>query len=219
MLNSVSRRRSEVGRSPGHAGAARRRPFSVPAITRRPGPRHHPTSTRPKRSPQARRMPSSTLADRPAREPALRRVACLHHQRVVAAQVPEPQRRHARLPRAGQVAEAAQLEVLLRDHEPVGRLGHHLQPLARLIAERVLVRSGCTPTRARRVRPGPAAGAAAPGRSARRARSASPTRSGTSTPTSTTVVETSIWISPATNARITRSFPSAFIRPCSSATR
>src|SRR4051794_39049994 len=34
MLNSVSRSLSEVGRSPSHVGALRRRPLSVPAITR-----------------------------------------------------------------------------------------------------------------------------------------------------------------------------------------
>src|SRR5438128_10624887 len=34
MLNSVSRNRSEVGRTPSHAGALSRRPFSVPAIMR-----------------------------------------------------------------------------------------------------------------------------------------------------------------------------------------
>src|SRR3954463_2485677 len=34
MLNSVSRSLSEGGRSPSHVGALRRRPLSVPAITR-----------------------------------------------------------------------------------------------------------------------------------------------------------------------------------------
>ena len=40
---------------------------------------------------------------------------------------------------------------------------------------------------------------------------------GTSTPTSTTVVDTRIWISPAANACITRPSRRCFIRPCSSA--
>src|SRR5262252_1133318 len=34
MLNSVSRSLSDVGRKPSHVGAFRRRPLSVPAITR-----------------------------------------------------------------------------------------------------------------------------------------------------------------------------------------
>jgi hypothetical protein len=41
---------------------------------------------------------------------------------------------------------------------------------------------------------------------------------GTSTPTSTTVVVTRTWMSPSRNRRMTASFSSAFIRPCSSAT-
>src|SRR4051812_49802949 len=37
MLNSVSRSLSDVGRSPSHDGALRRRPLYVPAITRTAG--------------------------------------------------------------------------------------------------------------------------------------------------------------------------------------
>ena len=68
-------------------------------------------------------------------------------------------------------------EIALGDLEAVGRLGHRLQPLARLVGQRRLIQQEAVRRDACRARRGRAAGAAATGRSARRARRSSPSRS------------------------------------------
>src|SRR5690606_18651087 len=64
---------------------------------------------------------------------------CLFHERVVAREVADAQGGQARLPRAEDVAGAAQREVALGDREAVGRRGDGLEALARDVAERTLV--------------------------------------------------------------------------------
>ena len=98
-----------------------------------------------------------------------------------------------------QRALAAQLEVDLGELEAVRRPRHRVQAgrAPRRSPDR---RAACSSSRARRARPGRAAGAAGPGRRGRPARSPSPSRSGTSTPTSITVVATSTCTSPRAEA-------------------
>ena len=236
MLNSVSRSWSEVGRSPVPVGRLEPpslqcsgddpqrwiRAIGDPVTGLRESPHQPDLYQAEALSPQVAaqssqpRRRSAGAGVEPCRRP---RRAPAPSARGRARRSPTRSVGSAGLPRAEEIARPAQLEVLLRDHESVGRLRHHLQPLARLVGRAGTGTAGRMTTAARRDRRGPAAGAAARGRSARRARSPSRVAFGTSTPTSITVVETSIWISPAANARITRSLTSCFIRPCSSATR
>src|SRR4029450_434273 len=58
---------------------------------------------------------------------------------MVAPETPDAKRRQSRLPRAREIAEAAQREVLLGNCEAVVRLGQYLQALAGLLAERILI--------------------------------------------------------------------------------
>src|SRR6478672_6874933 len=58
-------------------------------------------------------------------------------QLAVANQIDHPERRHAGLTRAEEVARSTQPQIAFRDLEPVGRLGHRLQPLARVVGQRL----------------------------------------------------------------------------------
>src|SRR5438105_6140734 len=177
MLNSVSRSLSDVGRTPSHAGALRRRPLSVPAITRNA---IWPSIGDPERSPYlcdppdppnplATRKGSPYLCDLPdppdlsdldqpetllpreqqpveacgfgrrAREIA-RRFPMRHVEHLaIADEIDHAEGRHAGLPRAEEIARSAQREIALRDLEAVGRVGHRLQPPARVVCERRLI--------------------------------------------------------------------------------
>ena len=219
MAKTVSFSRSDVGRSPGHVGAARRRPLYSPAITRIASPAHGPPSDRLRAHPtdapgrtgrdQLRRA-SATSAPVAARAssagPPSR--AGLLHDRPIAHQIAGAQRRHARLPGAEHVARPAQLEVALGDDEPVGGLHQRAQPRLAGLPERLLVQQHADRRVRARARRGLATGGAAPGRTVRRARPPSRSRSARrcrprsrwSTPARRT--------SPAANARMTRSFSS-----------
>src|SRR5476649_2631012 len=155
MLNSVSRSLSDVGRSPSHVGAFSRRPFNEPAITRirfarlkgsrsygPAPPAPHASSNLdelealfPARQELVHARGVGQRLRKPARGLLLRRVQHL----AIADEIDHPERRQAGLARAEEIAGAAQPEIALRDLEAVGRVGHRLQPLARLVGERVLV--------------------------------------------------------------------------------
>ena len=113
----------------------------------------------------------------------------------------------ARLARAQELARAADLQVARARSR--SRRWSRASPSGAPCAV-VATAARCTAARTRwpprRGRRGRAAGAAARGRSARRARSPSATALGTSTPTSITVVATSTLISPAANSAITAAF-------------
>src|SRR5476649_2202735 len=144
MLNSVSRSLSDVGRSPSHVGALRRRPFSDPAMTRNRLPDHQITQLPdldeaealfPARQELVHARRVGQRLREPARGLLLRRVQHV----AIADEIDHPERRQAGLARAEEIAGAAQPEIALRDLEAVGRVGHRLQALARLVGERVLV--------------------------------------------------------------------------------
>src|SRR5688500_18104524 len=162
-LKSVSRRRSEVGRSPAHEGDARRRPLRCPAMIRtlarlRLGGDKHEGSASLEQYLLAR-PPGGRLAnldETELRVPLVaddgrqrRRQPCLdlpprlpvgYFQDVaVAYEVPGAELRQPRLPRAEEVARSTQLEIALGNREAVVRLGHRPQPLARVVAPRRLI--------------------------------------------------------------------------------
>ena len=127
----------------------------------------------------------------------------------------DPQPRQAALGEAEHVALAAQLQVALRELEPVADLGDRLEPrLGR--PRRRCRRRGRSTTRRSRGRPGRAAGGAGRARTGRRHSMTIIVASGTSTPTSTTVVPTSTSSSPSRNRAISASRSAAFRRPWTS---
>ena len=97
----------------------------------------YPTPTRPNRCSQlARYKRRQRLGLAPVVERGDRLAPGLLHQLMIAQQIADAQRRHARLPRAEEIAGTAQREVALGDDEAVGRVGQRLEPLARLLGER-----------------------------------------------------------------------------------
>ncbi len=96
---------------------------------------------------------------------------------------------------------------------------HRLQPLARVVAPRRLIQQHAATTPMRRGRRARAAGAAATGRTARRARPPSPTRWARPRPLRRPSWRPAPARARTTNACITWSLASCFMRPCSSATR
>ena len=102
----------------------------------------------------------------------LRRARCARARRRA------PDRRSAgaaaRLARAEELARSANAQVLLRDPEPVGGLGHHAEPIAGVAGARSRDEQQADATRRRRARRARAADAAARARSARHRRSPSP---------------------------------------------
>ena len=140
-------------------------------------------------------------------------------QVAVAEEVGDAEGRHAPLPRAEEVAGAADLEVLLRDREAVLGRDHDVEPRARHLGQPPVGQEHAGRGRRAAARRARAAGGAGRGRSARRARSPSRVAFGTSTPTSMTVVATSTWISPREKAPIASSFSALFMRPWRRPTR
>src|SRR4029453_5894315 len=152
-LKSVSRSLSDVGPSPSHAGVCSVRPLCAPAMTRiKPSPTCRLRARRElKVGPARSTLPNAnqtepllpTRADERGKCLGLRRIferqdrfaTCLLHQLMIAQQVADAKRRHARLPRAEEVAGAAKLEGPLVDLKAIGRLGQRLQPIAPLIAQ------------------------------------------------------------------------------------
>src|SRR3954447_5359667 len=114
-LNNVSRRRSDVGRSPSHVGGCSRRPFSVPpTILIRRGPlpdAHQPEPLFPVGPYEAGQ-----------RGRLLRIVECDDrfaprglHDLVIAYEIAEAERRHTRLPGAEEISGTAKFEIALGD--------------------------------------------------------------------------------------------------------
>src|SRR5438874_6420288 len=60
-------------------------------------------------------------------------------QPAIAHEIDQPERWHAGLACAEEIARPAQIEIPFRDFETVGRFGHRFQTLARLIRERRLI--------------------------------------------------------------------------------
>ena len=125
-LNSVSRRLSDVG--PDVAALRRDEP---PAFQSSGDDAHrrYPTPTRPNRSAQLLRQVLDERAC--ARSESSHATASRRASSISAwsrSRSPDAQRRQSRLPRAEEIAGAAQLEVALGNHEPVGRLDERVEP-------------------------------------------------------------------------------------------
>ena len=130
-LNSVSRRPSDVGRT-----SASRRRLRAAGLSSRPAMMRTAVlpDARPGRSASAQfadRYSTSGRAPRRCVEPGDGLAPRVFHQRVVAQQVADAQRRQPGLPRAEEVARAAQREIALGDDEAVGRLDERVEPRAR----------------------------------------------------------------------------------------
>src|SRR5438445_12742683 len=140
MLNSVSRSLSDVGLSPSHVGAFRRRPFNDPAITRIIAARLKPSRYTSRSLPDPPDLPDPSdppdlpdlneleallpagqqLVDaggarrerlKPARRLALRRVQHV----AVTHEIDHAECRDAGLPRPDEIARAPQPQIPLRD--------------------------------------------------------------------------------------------------------
>ena len=70
---------------------------------------------------------TSGAAAPPASSHADRLAPRVFHQRMIAQQIADAQRRQARLPRAEEIARPAQREVALGNHEAVGRLDERVE--------------------------------------------------------------------------------------------
>ena len=137
--------------------------------------------------------PASATVVEPARRLALRQRRAARDR----ARDRSAERRHARLPRAEEIARAAQHADRARRSR--SRRSCRSSPSAARARPRTAATdtAGSSTTDAGRGRRGRAADAAATARTARRARRSSRVAFGTSTPTSTTVVDTSTCSSPA----------------------
>ena len=102
--------------------------------------RVQPTATSPYRLPHVRRNSSSQSDARSVVEPDVGFVPRRLHQLMIAQEIADTERGRAGLSGAEDITRTPQLQVLLGDHESVGGLSHHLQPLARLVREWILVR-------------------------------------------------------------------------------
>ena len=135
-LNSVSRSPSDVGRTAAPGGADSRRPLQRPAMMRIRIPIRklpdQPTPTRPKRvGPVRREVLDERLRRAAVVEPRDGFAPRVFHQRVIAQQIADAQRRQAGLPRAEEIAGPAQRQIALGDHEAVGRLDERVEPRPR----------------------------------------------------------------------------------------
>src|SRR5262245_44908793 len=121
-LNKVSRSLSEVGRTPSQSGAFRRLPLYRPAMIR----------TLPYFNQSELLLPSPLREfQEVARQSAFlnqcpRIVVCGFHDVAIAHEIARAQPGQPGLPRAEKVTGTTQLEIALRDREPIGRGRHRL---------------------------------------------------------------------------------------------
>ena len=139
MLNSVSRSLSELGRSPAHVGALRRRPLNAPAITRMlmPGPSGLTDFDQtellfPALLDELEQVTGETALGNDPSRLAVR----LLHDVAIADEVAGAQLGQTRLARPEEVARPTQLEVFLRNRKTVVGGRERAQPLARLVGPR-----------------------------------------------------------------------------------
>src|SRR5689334_18189057 len=120
-LKSVSRRRSEVGRTCIDGGLLRFLPLNFPAMTRIGLSNRRELEARVLLDPrdELRRHGRLLLT-----QVKLGFALCALQQLAIANQIPDPKLRQARLPRAEQFARTANLKILLGDLEAVARLRH-----------------------------------------------------------------------------------------------